>query len=76
MKIQNRYSSENQTMQLCHEVRFKGQGEVNVKVKVLNVKTYFSDYFNCCCNNLGTVLDFARSVLKLVVLDSRTTYCI
>ena len=26
------------------------------------------------CNNFETVLDFARSVLKLVVLDSHKTY--
>ena len=28
------------------------------------------------CNNFGTVLDFARSALKLVLLDSHKTYLI
>ena len=28
------------------------------------------------CNNFETVLDFAPSALKLVVLDSHKTYCI
>ena len=28
------------------------------------------------CNNFETALDFARSALKLVVLDSHKTYCI